>query len=886
MFTIELALPGPSRTRTLTGVIVGVGGVLALAAVSIALRPILGDDPVFIAFLIPIALAAYLGGLVPGLVSLGTCAATLSAFFLCCWQFREIELVHVVEAVLLLLVGLLTCAIIAALHFSRTRAEASRKAEAVALKSLERLTANAPGLLHSYRKRPDGTFCVPYASLGYAALFGATPEELSRDAGAVYRAIHPDDVQLVRSAAESSAETLKPWGCEFRVRRADGQEIWVEGQSTPQREPDGGTLWYGFLIDITARKEAERRAREANERFRTYVEQAPLGIVVTDRCGNVSDANSAFFEMVGYSPADLNRISLGDLTAVDDRERVKNDFARCLKTGQIEGEYHALRRDGSSLWVHTRAVMMPDGRPIGFVQDVTNKHRATEALRTSETRFRELAENTPQVFWVAVPGEPGLLYVSPAYEAIWGRSRESLYTSSRAWMEAIHPDDRERVEQGLATHDLVGSFDQEYRILRPDGTLRWIHAKSFPVRNSDGTVLRLLGLAEDITSSRQLEAQLRHTQKMKSIGLLAGGVAHDFNNWLSVISVNAEFIRDAVAPETEAAECLDEIRSAVQSATALTRQLLAFSRRSVMELKVLDLNDIVLETRKMLGRLLGEDITLTTNLCAGATVLVDPDQMVQVMMNLAVNARDAMPQGGKLVVETRVTELDVSYTEMHPQVKPGKYFQLSISDSGCGMSPEIQARVFEPFFTTKGVGRGTGLGLAVVHGIVEQSGGHIQLYSEPDVGTTFNIYLPLAQDPHPAREAAGPPPVRSGTETILLVEDAEPLRRIALRVLRGKNYNVLTASNGKDALDAMDAFGGNIDLVLTDVVMPDLGGRDLAMAVRARHPHTRVLFTSGYTDDAIIRHGILQAEVPFLPKPYTTDSLLRKVRETLDRTSG
>jgi PAS domain S-box-containing protein len=518
----------------------------------------------------------------------------------------------------------------------------------------------------------------------------------------------------------------------------------------------------------------------------------------------------------------------------------------------------------------------------GIAQEVTEQLQAEQALRESDQRFRELAEAIREVFWLTDPSKGVMLYISPAYETIWGRSCQALYDSPRDWLDAIHPEDRERVILAATTKQAAGTYDEEYRIVRPDGTVRWIRDQAFPVLNAEGRVVRLAGVAEDVTARRQLEAQLRQTQKMESIGILAGGVAHDFNNWLTVIFGCSEMLAETGSGDAAALELVHDIRHAADQAAGLTRQLLAFSRQQVLEPRIVDLNALVGETEKMLRRLLGEDVVLTTTLNPTVSrVLVDPGHLTQVQLNLAVNARDAMPTGGKLTIETFEIELDEKHVQAHPPAAPGRYVVLAMTDTGSGMTPEVRARIFEPFFTTKGVGRGTGLGLAVVHGIVEQSGGRIEVYTEPGVGTSFQIGLPAVDQRVSVSAPEGAAGDR-GSETILLVEDEDQVRRVAHRILTRAGYTVLETGDGRQALRMLDEERATVDLLMTDVIMPEMDGRELAEDVQRRYPAVKVLYTSGYTDDAVVRHGILQSEVAFLQKPYALRDLLRKVREVLD----
>ena len=393
----------------------------------------------------------------------------------------------------------------------------------------------------------------------------------------------------------------------------------------------------------------------------------------------------------------------------------------------------------------------------------------------------------------------------------------------------------------------------------------------------------LTSVIRDVTHQSRLEAQLRQAQKMEAIGRLAGGVAHDFNNLLMVIGGYSELLLSRLPPSDPTRASVLPIHEAAGRAASLTRQLLAFSRQSVLQTRVLNINDIVRETERMLGRLIGEDISLTTSLAPSVSpVRLDPGQLSQVLMNLAVNSRDAMPQGGRLTIETQDVDLDQHYCAANPSVRQGRHVLLAITDTGCGMPPEVQARLFEPFYTTKEAGTGTGLGLATVYGIVQQSEGHLTVYSEVGHGTTFKLYFPAVRGTAPSAVAAEPVGSPAGTETILLVEDDPGVRNLALLALQEFGYRVLTGTDGSDALRQAETHEGPIHLLITDVVMPRMSGRELAEALTPARPETKVLYVSGYTEDAVIRHGILHADVAFLQKPFAPLTLARKVRDLLD----
>ena len=450
-----------------------------------------------------------------------------------------------------------------------------------------------------------------------------------------------------------------------------------------------------------------------------------------------------------------------------------------------------------------------------------------------------------------------------------------------SFFDAIHPDDRPRVLASIQANSDI-PYELEYRIVRPDCSVRWIRDRAFPVRDAAGLVIRIAGVAEDVTEKRQLETQLRQSQKMQAIGQLAGGVAHDFNNLLSVIFGHGALLAAAFPLHERLRDSVVEINLAAERAAALTRQLLTFSRRQVVEPRVLDLESVLDESRNLLRRLIGEDVGLAVIPSPGLSrVSVDPGQINQVLMNLALNARDAMPQGGELTIETRDVDFAAATQTVHPEMRPGRYVLLAVTDTGCGMTPEVQARIFEPFFSTKS--DNTGLGLSVVDGIVKQNGGYLAVTSRPGLGTTFSIYLPAVEG---TSEGLPPKPLSepvTGNETILLVEDEDPVREVTALLLESLGYQVLQVSNAKDALNLVENTRAKIDLLFTDVIMPGMSGRELVEALRVRDPGLKVLFQSGYTDDMVVRHGILRAEVAFLQKPFTVDALAKKIRDRLDQ---
>jgi PAS domain S-box-containing protein len=503
---------------------------------------------------------------------------------------------------------------------------------------------------------------------------------------------------------------------------------------------------------------------------------------------------------------------------------------------------------------------------------------------TLEERLQQVLNSVPDMLFSVDATLTELYYVSPACTDIVGLTPEQFGSDASLLLRAIHPDDQRVVMAGVQEAIRTGRpGTMEYRVRHGDGAIRWLRATLVPA-TEHGTVVRLDGIARDITERKQLEEQFHQAQKMEAVGRLAGGVAHDFNNLLTAILGCADLALDTLKVGAPERDDVEEIRKAALRAADLTRQLLAFSRQQVIAPTVLDPNDVVVNMDKLLRRLLGEDVELRAALAQDlGAVKADASQLEQVVLNLAVNARDAMPNGGQLTIETQNVELDEAYVRGHVSAQPGGYIMIAVSDTGIGMDAATQARIFEPFFTTKEQGKGTGLGLATVYGIVKQSGGWIWVYSEPGHGTSFKVYLPrVAEAAAPLAPSLTPPVSVCGSQTVLLVEDEELVRHLVEKVLKANGYTVLVAATGPDAERVAGQHEGPIHLLMTDVVLPGLNGRQVAERLTAARPGIRVLYLSGYTDDAIVRHGVLEPGVAFLQKPFTPGVLGRKVREVLD----
>jgi two-component system, cell cycle sensor histidine kinase and response regulator CckA len=510
-----------------------------------------------------------------------------------------------------------------------------------------------------------------------------------------------------------------------------------------------------------------------------------------------------------------------------------------------------------------------------------------EALREQHRLEVAVEASGAGVFEYSLPSR-GSVYLSDRWAAILGFTREELPEGDfPSWFfDRIHPDDREPTKMAYA--DFVAgrssNYKSEARVLRADGV--WADVAELARaedRAEDGTATHVVGVMLDLSEQKRLESQFRQAQKMEAVGRLAGGVAHDFNNLLTAIFSFGQFVLEELRPEDPAFQDMQEVLKAASKAQSLTAQLLAFSRQRPMSMRVVDLNVAVGDVERILRRLLGEDIDLLTALAPDLwSVRIDPSAMEQVLVNLAVNARDAMPDGGKLTVETGMVRIEEEHMASGARVPPGEYVCLAISDTGHGMDEAVKSRIFEPFFTTKGPGKGTGLGLSTCYGIVKQANGFVWVYSELEKGTTFKIYLPRAHEAPEAQSTSRMPRSFSGTETILVVEDDEQVRRLTVRALMRHGYHVLEAMDGETAIERYGEPTRSIDLLVTDVVMPGMNGKQLAERLLATRPRLRVLFTTGYTANAIMHRGVVDQDANVLPKPFTPQLLLAKVRSLLD----
>jgi two-component system cell cycle sensor histidine kinase/response regulator CckA len=671
------------------------------------------------------------------------------------------------------------------------------------------------------------------------------------------------------------------------------------------------------LHSYRARYESELQRREAAERydaerrrmheelrrvidalqtseslFRAAFEQVAVGMNQVSLDGRFLRVNHRYCEITGYGQEELMQLGYADLTHPDDRavdaENVRRILAGEQATASWEKRY--IRKDGAVIRAAITASLLrsSSGEPLkilAVVEDITASTRAKEALRQSEERFRQVVEQAPEGI-VVVMG-PEIRYVNPAAADMFGAESAAAMIGT-AVLDRVHPGHRASVcERNSAVLAGQSAPVDEHCYLRMDGESFTVQVSASPI-SYDGRPAALV-FFRDMTEHKRaadeksrLEQRLHQAQKMESVGRLAGGVAHDFNNHLTVINGYCDMLLDALAPEDPLREELGEIRAAGERAAALTQQLLAFSRKQIVEPRPLILNEVVEEYCRLVRRLIGDDIEVVAELePALGAVMADRGQMHQILMNLAVNSRDAMPHGGKIVVATSNVEIEPSDSGA-PEGKSGPHVMLTVTDTGVGMSDEILQKIFEPFFTTKPLGVGTGLGLATVYGIVEQSGGFIRVSSRPGEGTTFRIHLPrIEQIPEAPDSRLSAPARLPGSETVLVVEDQDDVRKLALGILKKSGYRLLEAANGPEAILVAGAFPESIDLLVTDVIMPGMTGRELATRLQSVRPKLKVLYTSGYSAEVIAHEGVLDGGVSYLAKPFVPADLAAKVRGVL-----
>ena len=672
---------------------------------------------------------------------------------------------------------------------------------------------------------------------------------------------------------------------EFDFVRKDRSLVTTETVTKLLSDQNGKVQYIlGVTRDITERKLAQQALVDAKENYRKIFEGAIEGIYRTSNDGRPLAANPALAKMLGYDSPDECLQSIANAAGLWVDESQREHFQRRMnERGTVQNlECRLKRKDEQIIWVslNSRRVCDAAGQALyneGFMVDITERRTAEEKIGSLATAIEQAAEQ-----FVITDLDGSIQYCNPAFEKASGYSKEEALGQNPRMLNSGKqtPQFYENLWQTISSGLVwTGRFTNR----RKDGTLFEEDATISPIRDVSGRIKGYVALKRDVSERIQLENQFRQAQKLESVGRLAGGVAHDFNNLLTVINGYSGLLTEELKPYDPLWPYADEIQKAGERAAGLTRQLLAFSRKQVIEVKEVDLNAVVKDAERMLRRLIGEDVELRTSLDPQLGLLMaDPDQMHQVIMNLVVNARDAMPDGGKLLLETRDILLSEAAAASHPGALPGRYVLMCVTDTGSGMDEHTLEHIFEPFFTTKEQGKGTGLGLSTVYGIVKQNGGWVEVASQLGHGTTFRVYLPRVESACAAStEGSAAQPVSRVSGTVLLVEDQDEVRRLARTILKMHGFEVIEARNGMEADKLAGHHLGEIDLLLTDVVMPGMSGRALCDRLRSVRPRLKVLFSSGYTADVIAHRGVLEPHVAYLPKPFTAQQLISKVREVI-----
>ena len=764
------------------------------------------------------------------------------------------------------------------------------------------LANNIPnGFLYQLVIDPTGNRSFSFISSGVKDVFDITPDQAYDDPMHIYNKIHPEDLGRITSYEKLARQEDTSLKEEIKFQKPSSNQGWILLRSSSHLLEDGSSIINGIAIDISDQKQTDEALRLQASEFRQLLKSMASAFVVWSTIfndnGKLSDIRFEYFNDAYEQVSGLKLDNVKGKTVREIWPTTEEDWYKIYEKVALTGEpqvFELFHSPTNGLYSCCAYRPWNNAERVCCVfENITEKRRAAEALKDSQERVALALQGADLGSW-DWNVQTGAIIINDRLAQMLGYEVSEITPFMKNWLELLHPEDLSISQDIMNQHlkGLIPSCEIEFRARHKNGSWIWILSKGKVVtRDSHGDPIRVVGTHLDITERKlaeeeqfKLQDQLQQAMKMEAVGRLAGGVAHDFNNLLTAISGNIELAKMKVSPSDPIAQQLDQAGKAAESAASLTRQLLAFSRRQIIEPQVINLNELITNLQKMLVRLIGEDISFHTTLSPSiSSVKIDPGQFEQVIVNLVINARDSMPNGGSLEVETSAIILDSDYCVHHPGTQVGEYVLLSVSDSGHGMTNEVKAHIFEPFFTTKTKGRGTGLGLATIFGIIKQAGGSIEVYSEVGIGSTFKIYLPAIKTPSVSVQKENvSTTIHSGHETILLVEDEEAVRSMAFKILEILGYSVMSAANGLEAISLAKQYPKRIDLLLTDVVMPGMNGRELAQQISTIHPETTVLYTSGYTENVIVDHGVVDAGLNFIGKPYTLQLLAQKIRELLD----
>lgn len=750
---------------------------------------------------------------------------------------------------------------------------------------LARIATTAPGVICSFRLRPDGSFCFPYASPAIKDLYGISAEQLAQDASPLFERVHAEDIAPLRDSIHESAQNMTGWKAAFRVINPQRGEIWVEGHSTPEREEDGSILWHGFVNDVTERKRAEEKLRQSEENFRQVVETIQEAFWIQDAATNRTLYVSPGYERIwGRSAQSLYDAPESWLDAVHpgDRPRVRQAVTQKLATGEYDEEYRIVRRDGTIRWIHECAFPIRDAmgkvyRIAGAAEDITRRKEADRYLRLQSAAL-EAAANA-----IMITDRNGVIeWVNGAFTTLTG------YTPA----EAIGQDPNALVQSGHQTEAFYENmwntivtgrvWRGELTNRRKDGTRYTEIMTITPLRDEHGTITHFIAIKEDITERKKLEAQLLRTQRLESVGRLAGGIAHDLNNILVPMLMSPPILREAI-PDPQVRELVDTIETGARRGAEIIRQLLTFSRGAEGQRIPVQLSTLTSDMQKIVRETFPKNIKVEVSNAPGLWLVSgDTTQLHQILMNLCVNAADAMPDGGTLRLSVENTEVSAELAASNHGAVAGRHVLLTVTDTGKGIPATDLDRIFDPFFTTKEVGHGTGLGLSTVLGIVNAHGGFILVDSKMGAGTQFRIYFPSCDaSPTAADETQSKATQKGQNELVLVVDDEDSVRRVTRQLLERNGYRVLEANEGAGGIALFAEHQQEISLVLLDFLMPGMNGQQFLQALREADATAKVIVFSGHLLEGGLPEGLSSQVQAFIPKPFTSATLLQTVHRVL-----